>query len=271
MKINSAKKTTSYFYPLLCVVTFSLLGLGTTTNGQVVYLVDFGGGGFTGQTSAGLVATASPDANGKYWNNSVGGNLGQPSNLANLINTANQTGGISLTWTNWGSGVASANMGVTNVPSASGLSSSLLNIQTAVNDSVFTQSTSTAARFELAGLVAGQSYDFSIFASRVGTDTRRSLFSAIGSTTLSQTIQTTGSNLSGTGLNYNTTPWNFTITPDSAGKVAVEFLADGTLSSGSRFAYINAMSISTVPEPSAGALLGVGLAALTLARTMRRR
>jgi MYXO-CTERM domain-containing protein len=86
---------------------------------------------------------------------------------------------------------------------------------------------------------------------------------------LNQTIQTTGTNLSGTGLNYNTTLWNFTITPDSAGKVAVEFLADDSLSS--RFAYINAMSISTVPEPSAGTLLGLGLFVLTLARAVRRR
>ena len=38
-----------------------------------VYLVDFGGGGFgADQSSQGRVATASPDANGYYWNNSVG-------------------------------------------------------------------------------------------------------------------------------------------------------------------------------------------------------
>jgi hypothetical protein len=270
LKITSAQLTLSYLFRVLCAGTLGLFASDTTTHGQITYLVDFGGGGFSpDQTTSGLLATPSPDANGNYWNNSAGGNFGQPSNLGNLVNTANQAGGISLTWTNWGSGVASANMGVTNVPSASGLSSSLLNIETARNDSVYTQSTTTAARFDLAGLVGGQAYDFSIFASRTGTDIRRSIFSVIGSTTLNQTIQTTGTNLSGTGLNYNTTLWNFTITPDSAGKVAVEFLADGSLSS--RFAYINAMSISTVPEPSAGTLLGLGLFVLTLARAVRRR
>ena len=269
--INSTdgKKTASPWF-VLCLL--ALFGIHSSQAQLLTYLVDFGGGGFnTTQINGGRVATSSPDANGNYWNNSVGGDLGQPSNLSNLVNTSNQNGGISLTWTNWGSGVATANMGVTSVPSGSALSSSLLNIGTAVNDSVFTQSTTTAARFDLAGLVVGQSYDFSIFASRVATDTRRTLFTVTGSTILNQTVQTSGTNLSGTGLNYSTSLWNFSVTPDAQGKVAVALQADGSLALGSQYAYVNAMSIATVPEPSAGALLGLGLAALALCRSRRRR
>jgi len=272
--INSTdgKKTASPWF-VLCLL--ALFGIHSSQAQLLTYLVDFGGGGFnTTQINNGRVATSSPDANGNYWNNSVGGDLGQPSNLSNLVNTSNQSGGISLTWTNWGSGVSSANMGVTSVPSGSGLSSSLLNIGSAINDSVFTQNTTGVTRviqFNLDGLVVGQNYDFSIFASRSASDTRRTSFTVTGSTVLNQTVQTSGSNLSGTGLNYSTSLWNFSITPDAQGKVAVALQADGSLTLGSQYAYVNAMSIATVPEPSAGALLSAGLAALALRRSRRRR
>lgn len=271
MKINSAKKSFSYFFRLLCVISFSLLGFGTTTNGQVVYLIDFGGGGFTSaQTTAGLVATSSPDLHGNYWNNSVGGPGGQPSNLSSLVSIANVSGGISLNWSVWGSGVATANMGVTTVPAGSALGTSPLNVATANADSVFTQSTTVDNQFKISGLIAGQTYDFSIFASRTATDNRYTQFTITGDSVLTQAVQTSGTNLSGTGLNYSTTPWDFSILPNAQGEITFAYRV-GAATGSNKFAYINSMSISTIPEPSAGTLLGLGLLAFTLARTMRRR
>jgi hypothetical protein len=261
MKANSLLKATS-----LLVASLFLPVAGAQAQ---TYLVDFGGGGFNlAQTNAGLLPTASPDINGSYWNNSVGGNFGQPSNLNNLVSTANLTSSITLTWTNWGSGVASANMGVTNVPVGSGLASSPLNIVTAVADSVFTQSLTNPNYFRLSNLVPNQSYNISIFAARTATDVRFTDFTVTGDTVVNTNWQTSGTNLSGAGINYSTTPWDILIDADSFGVISVAYKPGA--GSGQNFAYLNAMSLEVVPEPSTLGLLGLA-AAGTLAHLLRRR
>lgn len=207
------------------------------------YLIDFGGGGFSNQSAYGAVATASPDANGNYWNNSQGGPGGQPSNLSNIVSTANLDGGISLTWTNWGGGVATTNMGVTNVPVSAALFSSPLNIATATADSVF-RSTAGTNRFFLDGLSTNILYQISIFASRTATSTRSTLFAATGASTVTNVVQTSGTNLSGAGLHYSTAPWTFTIAPDTNGRVTLDY----SIAAGG-FAYLNALSVTATTNP----------------------
>jgi hypothetical protein len=259
------KKAASPWF-VLCLL--ALFGTHLSQAQLLTYLVDFGGAGLTNGTPAQntyAVPTLGQDSNGNYWNNSQGGPSGQPSNLT-LVTTQNQASTISLTWTNWGSGVATATMGLTTVPSGSALASSLLNVSTALNDSVFTSVAGNTNSFSLSGLNLGQTYNFSILASRTGTGGRSTAFQVSGASITNRVVQTTGTDLGGTGVNYNVTPWDFSLTPDNSGKITVNY----SIASGG-FAYINAMSITTVPEPSAGALLGLGLAALALCRSRCRR
>lgn len=261
MKANTLLKATSFS---IAVLLLPLAGAQAQT-----YLIDFGGGGFTlAQTNSGLLPTASPDINGNYWNNSVGGNGGQPSNLNNLRSTLNLTSTIAMTWTNWGSGVASANMGVTNAPVGSGLASSSLNIVTAVADSVFTQNLTNPNYFSFSNLVPNQSYNLSIFASRTATDVRFTEFIVTGATILTNLVQTSGTNLSGAGLNFSTTPWDFSIDADALGQISIAYKPGA--GSAQNFAYINAMSLEVVPEPSTLGLLGLA-AVGTFAHILRRR
>lgn len=250
----------------LRVVTLlaSLAWLGGEASATPLYLIDFGGAGLSTQPTYGAVPTTSPDVNGNHWNNSQGGPGGAPSNLTGLVSTTNQASTISLTWTSSGGGVATANMGVSPVPTGSALASSPLNITTAVADSVF-RSTAGTNSFRIAGLTPSSNYNFSIFASRTSTNTRFTDFTVVGATTLTQSVQTSGTDLAGPGNNYSVTPWDFTLAADTNGEVRVD-MALGT----GGFAYINAMSIAVVPEPSnlmlvvAGVIGAVGL-------TLRRR
>lgn len=238
------------------LILASMAGMSFEAHATPLYLIDFGGLGNSAQLVYGAVPTVSPDTDGNYWNNSQGGPGGAPSNLTNIVSTTNQSSSISLTWTSSGGGIATANMGVDPVPVGSALASSPLNITTAVADSVF-RSTAGTNSFLIAGLTPSSSYDFSIFASRTNASTRFTDFTVVGATTVTQSVQTSGTDLAGPGNNYSVTPWDFTLAADANGEVRVDF-AFGT----GGFGYINAMSIGVVPEPSTLVLLAAGAAGL---------
>lgn len=224
-----------------------------TTN-LPVYLVDFGGAGATNQLSYGAVPTTSPDLNGNHWNNSQGGPFGQPSNISGLVDRTNLASGISLTWTAWGSGVATSSMGITNIPGASDLSGSLLNVDTALNDSIFTSSTVTNNSLYLAGLDTNVVYQLSLFASRSATSSRSTAFQVSGRTTETNVVQTSGTDLAGSGLNYGVTPWVVQLAPASNGRITIDYRVES-----GGFAYLNALAIQattnslpSLPPPNPG-------------------
>jgi lysophospholipase L1-like esterase len=210
-----------------------------------LHLVDFGGLGLSTQPTYGAVPTTSPDANGNYWNNSAGGPFGAPGNIAALVDQFNEPSTIALTWLTSNSGVATANMGVTNIPSGSALASSPLNIVTALADSVFTSVASSTNSLRLSGLDSSVRYNVSLFASRTATNTRTTAFEVVGRTTLTNTVQTSGTNLAGAGLNYSVTPWTFQVAPDSNGRIDINY----SIATGG-FAYLNALSIQATTNPA---------------------
>ena len=210
-----------------------------------LHLVDFGGAGLTNQPSYGAVPTTSPDANGNYWNNSAGGPFGAPGNIAALVDQFNEPSSIALTWLTSNSGVATANMGVTNVPGTSALASSPLNIVTATADSVFTSVADSTNSLRLSGLDSSVLYNVSLFASRTATNTRTTAFEVVGRTTVTNAVQTSGANLAGAGLNYSVTPWTFQIAPDSTGRITINY----SIAAGG-FAYLNALSVQATTNPA---------------------
>lgn len=218
------------------------------------YLIDFGGAGLTNQPSYGAVPTTSPDLNGNHWNNSQGGPFGQPSNISGLVDRTNLASGISLTWTAWGSGVATSFMGITNIPGASDLSGSLLNVDTALNDSIFTSSTVANNSLYLAGLDTNVVYQLSLFASRATNSTRSTAFQVSGRTTEANVVQTSGTDLAGPGLNYSVTPWVLQMAPSANGRITIDYRVES-----GGFAYLNALAIQattnslpSLPPPSPG-------------------
>lgn len=210
-----------------------------------LHLVDFGGLGSSTQPSYGAVPTVSPDTNGNYWNNSAGGPFGAPGNIASLVNQFNESSPISLTWLTSGGGVATANMGVTNVPAGSALSSSPLNITTAVADSVFTSTAGSTNSLRLSGLDTAVQYSVSLFASRTATNARTTAFEVVGRTTATNSVQTSGTDLAGSGLNYSVTPWTFQVAPGSSGRITINYSI-----AGGGFAYLNALAVQATTNPA---------------------
>jgi len=176
----------------------ALLVLTYSAPAQV--LVDFGpdNGGLDG------VVTASPDANGNYWNNMTSITVG--ASLTNLVTTNNQPSTIALTL---GAGVWAQNGirngGLTN-PATALLG--IFAVPTATEDYIFLGQTygtpDGTAQMLISGLDPARSYNLSMFASRNITSTRTTTYS------VSDANGTHSVNLvtSGTSANSGTNPSN---------------------------------------------------------------
>ncbi|HMO51777.1 MAG TPA: hypothetical protein PKE26_11695 [Kiritimatiellia bacterium] len=130
--------------------------------------------------------TASPDANGRFWNNvSTDASTPPSGTLTNLINTTNGLSGISLTVAGFGAG-ANAN-GSTTPDAALGS----LAVTNAVRDSFFV-ATGDTARVVFSGLPTGRLFRIECFGSRDAADTRITRYTAAGHNSASATAQTSG-------------------------------------------------------------------------------
>jgi len=238
---------------LLAGVCALAMGFATSACGQTI-LVDFGNNGTNGNI------TTSPDLNGKYWNNSYNGGY----SITNMVTTVNGASTIDLAYT---TAVAtnSSSLAVGGAPSP-------FNIGTAYEDAIFTTATTlgTGITFRLSQLDPTKTYTFALFGSRSATDSRTTNFSITGSTTATATLQTSGTNLGGVGINYNNSTARVIsgIAPNGSNQIDVTFFASaGDLND---FAYLNAMEITVIPEPSTWALLAFSLTTVMVLRRRRQ-
>ncbi|RFM34077.1 RICIN domain-containing protein [Chitinophaga silvisoli] len=215
-----------YLLFLLCSVTTYAQTLRT-------FYIDFGPNDVTNGN-----ITSSPDANGNYWNNIT--NTSTTAASVYLLTSKNASSGALINIT---AGFSSngINNGGLLAPSASLLNDIAIN--TATQDYFYTDNT---AGFIIKGLDVSKGYIFHFFATRNDPEVRKSNYTLTGSTTYSATLQTSGTNLGGTGYNGNnsTILTTSTITPDTKGQIAITVRREtGT------FAYIGVLKIEEVRLP----------------------
>jgi len=204
-----------------------------TTNAQTLQrsmLVDFGP---TDSNSGKL--TISPDASGNYWTNCTGNTA---NSVTPLVDKTNASTGISVNiLTTFTTNPGGAVMGLTN-PSTSLLGD--LAVSTATQDFFFAEVPNPTPSLKFTGLNKSKGYKFYVYGCRVATDTRISQYTFTGATTASGTVQTTGTNVGGTGVNGNNS--NLFVTPVMLPDANGEIKFTLTYTTGS-FGYLNAMRI----------------------------
>lgn len=215
---------------LLLLLLCSISTYAQTTR---TFYIDFGPNDATNGN-----ITTSPDVNGNYWNNIT--NTSTSAASVYLITNKNTSSGALINITSGFSSNGINNGGLLSP------NTSLLNdfaINTATQDYFYTDNTGS---FIIKGLDVSKGYIFSFFATRNDPEVRKSNYTIAGSTTFSATLQTSGTNLGGTGYNGNnsTILTTSTITPDSKGQIAITVKREtGT------FAYIGVLKIEEVRLP----------------------
>jgi hypothetical protein len=143
-------------------------------------LVDFG---------RDVLTVASPDANGRWWNNVATDDALPPSgSFSNLVNATNGMTAIAISVSGFGAG-ANTN-GATSPDAALGD----LAIANATRDSFFVASGNTAT-VTFSGLEPARLYRLECFGSRDAADSRSTRFTAAGLSSTSATVQTSGTGI----------------------------------------------------------------------------
>jgi uncharacterized protein YjdB len=174
--------------------------------------------------------TLSPDVNGNYWNNAMNEVSGTTTALVDNTNAAT---GFSLVI-----GAGMSKNGILNggllAPNMSYLGD--FAIATATQDYFF----GSVGSLKLTGLNPARGYKFKIFGSRDNTEVRTSQFVFTGKNTMTGTLQTSGTNVGGTGINRNVSNIlsSDVITPSDNGEVTIAV----TKTAGTFF-HINVMKI----------------------------
>jgi lysophospholipase L1-like esterase len=218
-----------FFYVLiLCLGTIDTYAQTLST-----FYIDFGPNDVTNGN-----ITISPDINGNYWNNVTNTTTTAPS--VYLLTSKKASSGAFLNIT---AGFSSngINNGGLLAPNTALLNDFAIN--TATQDYFHTDN---IAGFIIKGLDVSKGYVFKFFATRNDPEVRKSNYTLVGKTTYSGTLQTSGTNLGGTGYNGNnsTILTTGTITPDAKGQIAVTVKRE--LGS---FGYIGALKIEEVRIP----------------------
>lgn len=182
-----------------------------------------------------------------------------------LSNTLGDNTGITMTLTNF-NGYGGSTWGITALDGGLGL---LSNGYASV-DGLFVNANATGS-VVIANLNPALTYDITLFAARSNGTDRFTFFTAIGDTTQSDSIQTSGA---GSGSAYN---WNdddtltFSLQPNALGDIVIQ--AHGhtidDINGPTTFGYLNSMQISAIPEPGTLSLMLTAL--LVGARLLMRR
>lgn len=219
--------------------------------------------------------TTNLDANGNRWNNwfNVGGGatILPGEHKANLVTSTGRDSGIRITMTAQFIANGKLNGGLLNpdparlgdfgVPSVT--SDYFYSTGNNINDGT---DDDTAGGFMIDGLDPTLAYDFRIFASRDSTETRITEYLLTGANSVSTTLTTSGNNIGSNGIydgNDSTIAVLKGVRPDRFGQIWF----DQTLIQGT-FAYIGAMEITAVPEPTTTTTAAIVAAGALL---MRRR
>ena len=191
------------------------------------FLFDFG-------ASDGVVGniTTSPDVNGSYWNNIT--NSAASATVSNLITTSNSSTAYGLKVVT----KFSLNSSMTGLLTPDAAKLGVFAIPTATEDYFYT---TTTGSFKLTALDKSKKYKFYFFNSRnTGDPARITLFSLVGLTSTTCTLQASGTNLGGTGISTNNSTIGETtaLYPDANSEINITV----TPSSGG-YAYINALKV----------------------------
>lgn len=192
----------------------------------------------------------------------AGGNFGQPNNVNNLVDKLNQPSSVNLLWEIWGAGVGSGNFGVSNVLYPD------LGIATAAQDGIYTTSRTDYNSLLLRGLDPSIQYSLALLASRASTEARYTDFIIDGAASLTNRVQTSGTDLGGAGINYNPSPLQVTLAPTPWGEIRVRYRAAEI---GGAFAYLNALSLLPTGLPSGNPTNANPAARTALGRWMLER
>ena len=178
--------------------------------------------------------TASPDANGHYWNNVTSASGGVPVTLVDEFNFSTNIQ-IKATQPFTANGIQNGGLLAPDP--------TLLNdfaVATATQDYFFTVSSGT---LRIDGLDPTKAYVFRTFGSRNTASVRETKLVFSGTTQDSTILQTSGSNLGGTGYDGNNSSIAVSapVRPDASGRLTIDMTAtQGT------FAYLNVMRIDEV-------------------------
>jgi hypothetical protein len=237
-------------FPLLGCLLLAFSVMAASATRAAVVLVDFSSLVFSGSNV--------DAATGYTWNTVAGADF----SAAGLKDSTGATTALGLSATtpdNYNS-VGALVAGSGSSPGPAWIGSNWIS-----QDSLFS---TTTISMTLSGLVGGQVYNFEFFGARGNsaspvTNNRTSLY------TVTSGASTGSANLN-TSNNTNATV-NFDIVADGTGS-AIITLGLGT-GNDSGFAYLNALKVTSVPEPGAAALglLGAGWAFLAAGRRSRSR
>ncbi|MEI6554530.1 MAG: Ig-like domain-containing protein [Paludibacter sp.] len=221
---------------LLICISVSIFGLSAQTLGKTL-LFDFGPNDVTNGN-----ITSNPDVNGNYWNNII--DPSASATVSGLLTNTNTATSYALKIVTKFSTNGLLSGGLT-APEASKIG--IFAIPTVTQDYFYT---STSGSFKLTGLTKTKAYKFYFFNSRSTADPARiSQFNLVGLTTAAGTLQSSGTNLGGTGYNGNKTTILETslIYPDANAEINITL----TPFSGG-YAYINGLKVEeyTVPYVS---------------------
>ncbi|SFO84808.1 Por secretion system C-terminal sorting domain-containing protein [Chitinophaga sp. YR627] len=218
---------------LLYLLLFCVISTGAYAQALRTFYVDFGPNDVTNGN-----VTNSPDVNGNYWNNVT--NTATTASSVYLVTNRNASSGVFINITAGFSSNGIQNGGLLS-PNAALLKDFAIN--TATQDYFHTDNMGS---FVIKGLDVSKGYVFKFFATRNDPEVRRSNYTLVGKTTYSATLQTSGTNLGGTGYNGNnsTILTTGTIAPDVKGQIAITVKREA-----GAFGYIGILKIEEVRIP----------------------
>lgn len=252
--------------PIKSLLLAAALVTATTAHAQTV-LIDFG----SDSTFRGVTAP-SPDTNGNYWNSTAFGFIG------NLVTTTNAA--TTIDWAPDGLGGVDSYNGIAGATTDPVTAGEIEAAQTTLDSGSLTtfkiagaamdyyksdNGTNSVGRFQIQQVSAGQAYDLTFYGAKqytgANTQTKYSVFDDSGYSNLLGSVTLTHGD-GGANANINNVATLAGLTgPSNVNNIFYiqwEGVADTTEG------YINAMSITAVPEPSTLGLLALAGVALLL-------